>query len=126
MRIYLAGPMRGIPDWNYPAFQQAATVLRELGHTVVSPHEADEVVGGPEAASQDMPATMRRDLDLVLQQEAVVLLAGWSRSHGACLERHAADVVGIPVFLYNPHAPGGLVRLASRDWRARTGASWIP
>ena len=39
MKIYIAGPMSGYEDLNYPAFAQTAAVLRNAGHEVVSPAE---------------------------------------------------------------------------------------
>jgi hypothetical protein len=62
---------------------------------------------------------MHRDIPALLQQDAIVLLDGWSRSHGACLERHLADVVGMPVFMFSAVAESGLITLASHDWRWR-------
>jgi len=121
MKIYLAGPMRGIPEYNAPVFRSAATHLRELGHEVWSPLEADlELVGGTEAASLDIRGTFRRDLDALLQQDAVVLLEGWHDSEGACLERHTADVCRIPVFMFNPATEGSLSELCRHDWRWRS------
>jgi len=38
-RYYLAGPMTGLPDNNYPAFHEAARKLRDLGFEIVSPAE---------------------------------------------------------------------------------------
>lgn len=36
---YLAGPMSGLPDYNYPAFEEAKKFLEEEGIKVRSPHE---------------------------------------------------------------------------------------
>lgn len=41
MKLYLAGPMRGHDNFNFPAFWDAARVLRERGHEIVSPAEID-------------------------------------------------------------------------------------
>ena len=37
MRIYISGPMTGLPDYNYPAFHAAAQRLTDGGHEPVSP-----------------------------------------------------------------------------------------
>ena len=38
-RIYLAGPMTGLPEFNYPAFHAEAARLRQLGYHVENPAE---------------------------------------------------------------------------------------
>ena len=118
MKIYLAGPMRGYPDNNSPAFAEATAHLRALGHEVWSPAEHDEKLG-VDANTLCIRSVFRRDLEALLQQDAVVLLDGWNRSHGAALERHAADVVGMPVFVYTPRAGDAMMLLAPYDWRWR-------
>ena len=37
MIVYLSGPMSGLPDYNYPAFQEVADRLTRNGIRVVSP-----------------------------------------------------------------------------------------
>jgi len=45
MKLYLAGPMRGYPEFNHPAFHAAAAELRASGHAVFNPAEHAESLG---------------------------------------------------------------------------------
>lgn len=92
MRIYLAGPMTGLPDFNFPAFNAAAARLRELGHDVVSPAENE---GGD--TSHPWSYYMRQDLHHVLSVEAIAVLPGWQRSRGATLEVSVATALELPI-----------------------------
>ena len=44
-RIYVAGPVTGLPEYSYPAFARAAATLRNLGYHVESPYEPGHVEG---------------------------------------------------------------------------------
>ena len=55
-RWYLAGPITGLPDLNYPVFHAEAARLRALGYEVVNPAEIN--VG----ATDGWSACMRRDI----------------------------------------------------------------
>jgi nucleoside 2-deoxyribosyltransferase len=92
-RVYLAGPMSGIADYNWPAFHAATAVGREKGFDVVSPAEEDIEVGdvapSPEGAPLDLDtlrAVVKRDLDVIQTCEAIALLPGWHKSTGAKAE----------------------------------------
>ncbi|MHB1846903.1 MAG: DUF4406 domain-containing protein, partial [Deltaproteobacteria bacterium] len=39
----MAGPMRGLPDYNFSAFDAARDFLAGLGHDVVSPADIDRL-----------------------------------------------------------------------------------
>ena len=90
--IYLAGKMRGVPEFNRPKFKAVASALRGMGYTVLNP--AEQFSG-----SVDLPweTYMRRDIQLVLISEAVVMLDGWEDSPGANVELTVARAIGIPV-----------------------------
>jgi nucleoside 2-deoxyribosyltransferase len=100
MNIYLAGPMRGIPQDNHPAFDRAASDLRAMGHTVFSPAEHDRDAGQPHGIT-DGKALKKQilwDLERIAEVDAVVLLDGWIKSSGVRLELEMARFVGVPVF----------------------------
>lgn len=100
MKLYLAGPMRGIPEYNFPAFHAAAKSLREQGHEVWSPAERDLQQDGFDPAkdkAHPIRYYMRYDLPAVLESDAVAVLPGWENSTGAKLEVHVARVCDIPV-----------------------------
>lgn len=91
--VYIAGPMTGIPEFNYPAFHAAAKLLRAVGYTVVSPAEIHG--NDTERPWEDY---LRRDLVALMSCDALALLPGWSGSRGARLEKHVADELGMPIF----------------------------
>jgi hypothetical protein len=99
MRLYLAGPMRGIPFTNFPAFHDAAHHLRGDGHEVWSPVEQDEKLGlTPEmSAARSIGECMATDLPEVCRAEAVAVLPGWRESEGARIETFVAKACGIPI-----------------------------
>lgn len=80
MKIYVAGPMTGLPDLNFPAFHEAARILRAAGHEVVNPAEIN---ADPTAGWVDC---MRADIRELVTCEAICLLPGWEKSRGAILE----------------------------------------
>jgi hypothetical protein len=92
-RVYLAGPMTGLPEYNYPAFDAGARALRHDGIPVHNPAEQHE-------GRTDLPREtyMRHALASVVKCSAVIVLPGWEKSHGAALELIAAQVSGIPAY----------------------------
>lgn len=101
-RVYIAGPMRWIPHWNWPAFFRAEDRLREHGYEVVNPARVDRERGieAPEdgaADGLDMREAMRRDLLAILECDKVAVLPGWDSSRGAIAEVSLANAVGMTV-----------------------------
>lgn len=90
-RIYVAGPMTGYPELNFPAFHAAAARLRAAGHHVENPAEinADPTAGWLEC--------MRADIARLVTCDAVYLLTGWAKSRGACVEHQLAVGLGLEI-----------------------------
>ena len=115
MKIYLAGPMRGIPEFNFPVFYAAAAKLRAEGHFVFSPAEWDNerhgtdiskgnATGDESKAAKDHGFNLREALahDLAFicaDADAIALLPGWESSKGANAERATALALGLKEIL---------------------------
>ncbi len=79
-RLYVAGPMTGLPEYNLPAFVAATEQLIAAGFDAVNPGRRG---ADPAKTWQDY---MRLGLADLLSCEGVALLPGWHRSRGARLE----------------------------------------
>lgn len=105
MILYVAGPMTGYPEFNFPAFRAATERLRGLGYEVRSPHEADEAEHGGAAPTVEEAKPwayyLKRDLAMLLECDAIAVLPGWSESRGARLEVHVAESLGMPLYNAN-------------------------
>lgn len=88
--IYISGPMTGLPELNFPAFNAAAAALRALGHAVVNPADLN-----PAGASWQ--ACLRADIKALCDCDTLALLPGWEGSPGAHLELHVAHRLGLLV-----------------------------
>ena len=87
-RVYIAGPMTGLPDLNFPAFHAEAGRLRALGYEVSNPAEINP---DPAAKWQDC---MFRDLAELDTCDAILMLHGWENSPGAQIEKLWAQRTG--------------------------------
>lgn len=101
--IYLAGPMQGIPEFNFPRFNAVAACLRRSGHTVFNPAEKDidrhggvdiskgNTAGSLAAAKTTHGFSLRQALGedmafICYEANTIVLLPGWEKSNGAQAE----------------------------------------
>lgn len=109
--VYLAGPMRGIPEFNFPAFFDAAARLREWGFEVFLPAERyvehgfdwTGLSGDEDLATRgfDLGEALAADLEYVCRRaDAVFVLPGWEKSRGVAAELAAAMALGKPIYVY--------------------------
>lgn len=92
MKIYIAGPMTGLPELNFPLFHATADKLRAAGHEAINPAEINP---DPNAEWTDC---MFRDLEELNVCEGIVMLPGWEKSPGAQIERLWAGRTGKHIF----------------------------
>jgi hypothetical protein len=104
-KAYVAGPMRGIPEYNAPAFAAATERLRAAGFDVFSPSEEDIALGIQAPPTGRTRKALRQfpigaDLKFIAEGDVVFLLEGWERSEGAQLEAYVARYLGVPLYTY--------------------------
>lgn len=93
-RLYVAGPMTGLPEFNYPAFEAATIALVDAGYDVSSPHEVNVTVPHGKPSWLDY---MRATIPVMLDCDAVAALPEWPKSRGAKIEIGLARRLGLPV-----------------------------
>jgi hypothetical protein len=93
---YISGPMTGLPDFNYPAFEAAEEALQLRGLNVKSPHR----IPHPE---DDLLKTweyfMREALKIQLECTHQLMLPGWDKSKGGRREFDIALDLCMPVWM---------------------------
>ena len=124
VKVYVAGPMSGIPGFNIPAFDALARELRGRGLEVVSPAEMDGPVTRKHLLASrmgdhgDLPPGetwgfyLARDVQLLADDgiQGVVVLPDWDRSRGARLEVFlASQILDLPILALTG---SGLVELS--------------
>jgi len=103
VRVYIAGPMTGLPEFNFPAFHKAAAAWRAAGWTVLNPAESFD--GATDLPYKDYAA---HDVGLIRTCDAIAMLPGWDgpNARGSVWEREIALLLGLTVYdATNPVPP---------------------
>lgn len=123
MKVYIAGPMRGRPGFNFPAFHRAEDKLLRLGHKVFNPARRDEDKHGASmfvdsAGDEDdlidagfsIREALHADTEFItLHADAICILDGWAESKGATAEVALARALGLPVYTFGEMVEQGAV-----------------
>ncbi len=91
MRLYVIGPVTGRENLNRAAFEDAREKLERAGYNVTIPHDFIP----PDASHED---AMRGSIGRITRRnrDGVAMLADFSMSRGAKLEREVAIACGLP------------------------------
>ncbi len=110
-RVYIAGPMTGIPHYNFPAFFEAENTLSSWGFEPVNPANKDvtdypdieewpEYATGTPSTKFSLAKAMHWDITQILECDGIVLLPGWEASKGANIELTVAKACGKEIWVY--------------------------
>ncbi|ECD9466788.1 DUF4406 domain-containing protein [Salmonella enterica subsp. diarizonae] len=109
MKVYIAGPMSGLPNFNCDRFNEVAGLVVESGNIPLNPATLPD--GLPERDYMAIGIAMLQCAD------AIYLIEGWEKSAGARAEKALADKLNIP-----------RIRFLISGWqnRSRTLPDWLP
>lgn len=100
-QIYIAGPMTGHVDHNFPAFDAAKKHFEALGYRVLSPADLDRAVGVFEHTNELPKNFLReailRDVVTIYFCDEIYLMKGWETSKGARAEKALAEWLGLEI-----------------------------
>lgn len=99
MKLYVSGPMSGLPDWNFPAFNAASEKVRALGYEAINPVDINPDPGTP------WEMCLRADIKALCDCDGIVMIDGWEKSKGAHLELNVAHRLGMKIFNINSLPP---------------------
>ena len=133
MKIYIAGPMTGVEDFNFPLFFETEEKLKELGYETLNPATNDgaslEVAIQNAISASANGATwssyMRLDLSNLCLSDAVCVLPNWKSSKGASLEVQVAQALGLPIYVLKEGVLTPRVTVIGISGYARTGKDTI-
>lgn len=99
IKVYISGPISGIPDGNRKAFSDVELSLNLAGFDAVNPHGLTDNLGLTNSANEkpDWKECMKIDIRALLDCDRIVFLPGWENSKGANLEKMIAESLSIPV-----------------------------
>lgn len=107
MKLYIAGPMTGIPHHNYPLFNEVEKELVRVGYTALNPARVDEAHSQMEpnclvckGSTHGWDWYMRKTIAIMCTADGLALLPNWQESRGARIERDLAHTLKMPTLMW--------------------------
>jgi hypothetical protein len=99
--FYIAGPMTGIEEYNFPAFDNARDMLHSNGLVAISPADMDRELGyfKDGTFNENLALYMRRDLEQVAKADGILMLEGWEASRGSNIELMVALICNLVIWV---------------------------
>ena len=106
--LYVAGPMTGKVDLNYPFFREVGQNLTDCGYRVLNPVDVDDLHAAEELDTltkcevcyhnrkHEWDWYMRRTVKMLCDADGIALLRGWEQSRGAKIEVAFAQALNMP------------------------------
>jgi hypothetical protein len=88
-RVYISGPVTGMPDLNFPAFNNAERILQKAGYATLNPATYPEGL--------EYQHYMDISMAFVRSSEKLLMLDGWENSAGASAEHAYAKAIGLDI-----------------------------
>lgn len=99
MRVYIAGPITGLPEAEYRRrFAERKVILEQMGYAAFNPCDISDTVRRDTLTAENREPTheeyMSACLPELLKCDGISLLDGWEQSSGARTERDVAAATG--------------------------------
>lgn len=91
IRVYISGPITGMPGLNQAAFSEVEKTLYALGYSPVNPFSVCANIG----SNPTWRDYMRKDIQALCRCDKIFLLPGWWKSKGARIEWILSKILGI-------------------------------
>lgn len=91
MKYYIAGPMTGYDDLNFPSFYHAEDLLVARGIEVINPARINP------ALDANWLDCMKADIKYLVDCDGIYMLKNWEKSRGAAIEHFIAVSLGLKV-----------------------------
>jgi hypothetical protein len=99
IKYYLAGPMTGLPNFNYDAFrdmERKVLSVMDCGIEILNP-----ITIADGDTTKPYEFYIRESIEMILRANAVVFLEGWQNSTGAQLGYNIAKLLKLELYDHN-------------------------
>jgi len=120
-KVYISGPVSGMPELNHPAFRRVEKMLFAADCEVENPinNQRPLFFDLKEDAMELWQYQMRKAVSQLTLCDSIVMLNGWEKSKGATIELWLAHMLGL--VLYNENLqPLNIApeEISLPDWQA--------